>query len=191
MASLARPRFSPEQYLTQERQAEFKSEYLAGELFAMAGASYTHNLIVANVLSELRNALRGSPCRAVANDQRVLIVETGLYTYPDLVIVCGEPHFSDDHLDTLLNPALIIEVLSPSNEAYDRGEKFAHYRRLNSLSDYVLISQDKMRVEHFTREGERWVLSEISMPNDKLSLPSFNCIVQLNTFYEYVKFTTS
>jgi len=175
MASLAQPRFSPEQYLTLERQSVHKSEFLSGEIFAIAGVSYTHNLIVANVLSELRSALRGSSCRAVANDQRVLIQATCLYTYPDVVVTCGEPHFNDDHLDTLLNPAIIVEVLSPSNEAYDRGEKFAHYRRLNSLSDYVLISQDKMRVEHFTREGERWVLSEISPP-------------ELNTFYEYVKF---
>ena len=187
MASLAKPRFTPQQYLDLERQADYKSEFVSGEIFAMAGASFRHNLIAANVLRELGNRLRGGPCRAVASDQRVLVQATGLYCYPDVVVVCGQPQFSDAHLGTLLNPTVLVEILSDSTESFDRGAKFAHYRRLESLQEYVLITQNLFRIEHFVREGERWVLSERSSLEDTVVLDSIGCSLRLQDVYESVE----
>jgi Uma2 family endonuclease len=130
---------SPEQYLAIERKAERKSEYFNGEMFAMAGASESHVLIVTNVVAELREQLRGRPYTVYSTDLRVKVSPTGLYTYPDVVVVCGQPQFADDQRDTLLNPTLIVEVLSESTQDYDRGEKFEHYRSIASFHEYVLI----------------------------------------------------
>ncbi len=187
MASLAKPRFTPQEYLAMERAADYKSEYVSGEIFAMAGTSFKHAIIVANLIRELGGQLRGAPCRAVANDLRVSVQATRAYTYPDVVVVCGPPQFGDEHLDTLLNPTVLIEVLSDSTEAFDRGGKFAHYRRLESLQEYVLITQTLMRVEHFVRDGERWVLSELSQPEDMLRLASLQAAVRLSDIYEDVE----
>ena len=187
MASLAKPRFTPQEYLTMEREADYKSEYVSGEVFAMAGTSYKHTIIVSNLLRELGLQLRGGPCRAVANDLRVLTQATGVYTYPDVVIVCGQPQFSDDYLDTLLNPTVLIEVLSDSTEAFDRGGKFAHYRRLESLQEYVLITQSLMRVEHFVRNGESRVMTELNTSEDALRLTSVNASVSLPDIYEDIE----
>ena len=118
---------------------------------------------------------------------RVKVRPTGLYTYPDIAVACEEILLDDAHNDTLLNPIVLIEVLSPSTEAYDRGEKFAHYRRLESLQEYVLIAQDKARIEHFARQGEQWVLSEISDLTGTLHLPSIGCHLPLNDIYEKVE----
>ena len=191
MSSLAKTYHTPEQYLALERKAEYKSEYINGEIFAMAGASREHNLIAGNMFGELRGQLRGRPCEVYVSDMRVKVSPTGMYTYPDVAAVCGQPRFEDDQLDTLVNPAVIIEVLSPSTEAYDRGEKFAHYRRLESLTDYVLVSQDKVRVEHYVRygeTGEQWILTEISDPEGTLHLASINCEVVLRDIYDRVEF---
>ena len=188
MASLAKPRFTPQEYLAMERAADYKSEYMSGEIFAMAGTSYKHTIIVANLLRELGGQLRGGLCRAVANDLRVSVQATGAYTYPDVVIVCGQPQFGDEYLDTLLNPTVLMEVLSDSTEAFDRGGKFAHYRRLESLQEYVLITQNLMRVEHFVRDGERWVLSELNTLEDTLDLASVNSLVRLSDIYEDIEF---
>lgn len=188
MSSLMQPRYTAEQCLALERAADHKSEFVNGQIFAIAGASFVHNLIVANVAGELRSIFRGGPCRAVANDQRVQTTATGFYTYPDVVIVCGEARFMDDHLDTLTNPTVIVEVLSPSTEAYDRGEKFAHYRRLETLTDYVLITQDKIRVEHFVRQGQQWLLSEINDLNGVVRLTSLNSDLPLREIYDRVEF---
>src|SRR5207237_2511641 len=131
---------------------------------------------------------------AYTSDMRVRVNPTGMYTYPDVSVVCGEPHFDDQQLDTLTNPHVIIEVLSPSTEAYDRGEKFAHYRRLLSLTDYVLVAQDKMRVEHFARSGDRgdqWLFTEISDPDHALNLTSIGCAVTLRNIYDKVAFPSS
>ena len=125
------PRLTAEDYLAIERSAEFKSEFFDGEIFAMSGASEPHNIIVTNTIIELGNQLKKRPCKLYANDMRVKVDPTGLYTYPDLVVMCGKAQFDDTHFDTLLNPTLIIEVLSDSTEAYDRGRKFEHYRKLN------------------------------------------------------------
>ena len=178
---------SPEAYLEMERKAETKSEYIDGCVLAMAGASRRHNQIVFNLAGIIWNQLKNRPRVAYVGDMRVKVRETGMYAYPDLVAVCDEPEFEDAQVDTLLNPSLIVEVLSASTEVYDRGEKFAHYRRLSSLSEYVLIVQDKMRVELFLREGERWVLSDYIRAADEIILPSIDCRLTLQDIYKKVE----
>lgn len=179
---------TPEEYLEIERKATVRSEYIAGRMFAMSGASRRHNLITGNVAGELRNQLKGRPCEVYSSDMRVKVSSTGLYTYPDVVAVCSEPRLEDDHFDTLLNPAVIVEVLSDSTEAYDRGEKFAQYRRLQSLREYVLVAQNKMRVERFARQTDQWVFSELNDPADSLRLPSLGCTLSLGDIYQRVDF---
>jgi Uma2 family endonuclease len=191
MSTVTRRRYTPEEYLALERTAEYKNEYVNGRIYAMTGASREHNLIAGNVFGELRTRLRGRACEVYMGDMRVRVSPTGLYTYPDVVALCGEPRFEDSHVDTLLNPTVIVEVLSPSTEAYDRGEKFAHYRRLETLSEYVLVAQDKMRVEHYRRDGEHWVLTEISDPEGVLSLLAVGCEIPLREIYERVEFDGS
>jgi Uma2 family endonuclease len=189
MASLPQPRFvTPQEYLALERSAEIKSEYLDGQIYAMTGAGRQHNRIVINLVRELANRLRTRPCDLFANDMRVKVDPTGLYTYPDLAVVCGEPQFEDRELDTLLNPGVIIEVLSDSTEAYDRGRKFAHYRRLETLREYVLVAQTRMQVEHYVRSGEQWIFSEIGDPEGVLRLESIGCEVRVGDMYERVEF---
>lgn len=186
MASLAKAFYTPEQYLALEREASYKSEYFSGEIFAMAGASFEHNQITANLMIELGISLRKSPCRPLSQDQRVMVRRTGLYTYPDVLIVCGQPQFTDDHLDTLTNPAAIFEVLSPSTEAYDRGEKFAHYRQIESLTYYGLLSQDQTRVELFQRQDDHWTLRVAEGVEGVIELPSLNVTLRLSELYDGV-----
>src|SRR5262249_32000266 len=145
---------SPAEYLAAERRSETKHEYLRGVVYAMAGASREHNRITLNLGAEIRAQLKGSPFEAFVSDMRVLVEATGLYTYPDVAVVGGERPFLDAEVDTLLNPNVLIEVLSPSTEAYDRGKKFAHYRRIPSLVEYVLVAQDRPLVERFTRRDD-------------------------------------
>jgi Uma2 family endonuclease len=182
--------YTPAQYLELERAAETKSEYRAGQIVAMSGASRAHNRIVVNLGGELNRLLRGSPCEVYVADMRVRVSQTGLYTYPDVVVACGDIRFEDDQVDTLLNPVVLIEVLSPSTEAYDRTEKFAHYRRLDSLQEYLLVSQDKVRVERYVRQGEQWVLSELSALDDVLQIDAIDCRVRLADIYERVKLSS-
>ncbi len=179
--------FTPEEYLMLERSATTKSEYIGGQIYAMAGASHKHVLIEGNVIRELGNRLRGRPCEVHTSNMRVRVRRTGLYTYPDVTVVCGKPEFDDAKFDTLLNPTVLIEVLSPSTEAYDRGEKFVQYRRLPSLQEYVLISQDQTRVEYFRRQGELWILSELNTPDSVLRLESIDCAVPLREIYDRVE----
>jgi Uma2 family endonuclease len=181
-------RHTPEQYLALERKSPVKHEYYDGSMFAMAGASRRHNLIAVNLCREISSQLRDRPCEAYVSDMRVCVGPTGLYTYPDVVAVCGEPQFQDGELDTLLNPTVIVEVLSPSTEADDRGNKFAHYRRLASLRDYVLVAQDRVRVERYTRQGEEWLLTELSRLEDVLGLAAIGCEVSLREIYAKVPF---
>jgi Uma2 family endonuclease len=188
MSSLPKVRFTSEQYLALERQAEYKSEFLGGEIFAMAGASREHNLIAGNVFAALHAQLRGRPCETYASDMRVKVTASGLYTYPDVVVACGEPRFEDAHGDTLLNPTLVVEVLSTSTEAYDRGDKFADYRLLESLAEYVLIAQDRHRVERFTRQPDgQWLFSEARHLGGAISLGSIDCQLALDEVYDRVK----
>ena len=185
---LAQPRVTPAEYLALERRAREKSEYVNGRIYAMAGAGRVHNLIAGNVFGELRTMLRGRPCETYMSEMRVKVQHTGMYTYPDVVALCGEPRLEDAELDTLLNPSVIVEVLSPSTESYDRGEKFAHYRRLDTLQEYVLVAQVKPRIEHFRREGDHWVLTEISDADGALTLSSLGCTLALADIYERVEF---
>lgn len=187
MSSQAQQQYTPEEYLARERQAEYKSEYYAGDIFAMAGASRWHNLIVANVIRELSLQLKGRPCTTYPSDMRVKISPTGLYTYPDVTVVCGEAQFEDTQQDTLVNPTLIVEVLSESTEAYDRGGKFAHYRKLDSLLEYVLIAQTKPHIEHYVRQPDnRWLLAEADSVHDTMHLPSIDCQLALAEVYDKV-----
>jgi Uma2 family endonuclease len=191
MEPLAQPRYTPEQYLALERKAPFKSELINGRIYAMSGATRAHDYIAGNVYMALRLRFRGRPCDAFTSDMRVTVRATGLFTYPDVSAVCGEAAFGDTAADTLVNPQLIVEVLSDSTEKYDRGEKFAHYRRLESLRDYVLISQHTMRVEHYSRRGETWVLTELAQPGSVLRIDSVDCDVPLADIYERVEFPPS
>ncbi|ETW93057.1 MAG: hypothetical protein ETSY1_40940, partial [Candidatus Entotheonella factor] len=125
------------------------------------------------------------------NDMRVKVSHTGLYTYPDVVIACGDIQFEDAATDTLLTPTVIVEVLSSSTEAYDRGEKFAHCRRLTSLQEYLLVAQDKVRIEHYVRQGDQWILSEISDLNNTLHLAAVDCTIALQEVYDKVQFAES
>lgn len=184
-------RYTAEEYLARERKAEYKSEFVNGMIVAMAGANRSHSLILVNLSREVSRQLLGRPCETYTSDMRVRVSPTGLYTYPDLVAVCGEALFDDEHLDTLLNPTVIVEVLSPSTEAYDRGEKFAHYRRLESLREYVLVSQDKVRIESYVRQGAQWLLSEAGGLDDTVKLESIGCDLVLRDIYDKVRFEES
>jgi Uma2 family endonuclease len=189
MSTLPKTYLTPEQYLEIERKAEYKSEYYRGEMFAMAGAKWNHNLIVAHLIMQLGLQLRSRPCSVTPGDMRVHVNATGLYTYPDVVVVCGEPQFLDGELDTLLNPTLIAEVLSPSTEAYDRGRKFEQYRSLESLAGYLLISSQRVSAELFARQsGGRWLLTAAGSLEDTLELPVIGCRVALADVYEKVEF---
>jgi Uma2 family endonuclease len=178
---------TPEEYLAIERKAEYKSEYFNGEMFAMAGASEPHVSIVANVMYLLVGQLRGRPCKAYSTDLRLQVSPTGLYTYPDVVVVCGQPQFADAELDMILNPTLIVEVLSDSTQDYDRGGKFEQYRSLSSFSEYVLVAQDRCHVEHFVRQPDnRWLLSETNKIGDTIHLSSIDCTLALLEVYDKV-----
>lgn len=187
MTLQAKIRITPEEYLAVERQAAYKSEYFNGEMFAMSGASPRHVLIVTNVVAELRRQLKQRPCTVYSTDLRVKVSPTGLYTYPDVIVVCAQPQFNDEQKDTLLNPTLIVEVLSESTKDYDRGEKFEHYRTLISLAEYVLIAQGKPHVEHFVRQPDnRWLLAETNRLEDTIHLPSIACDLALAEVYDKV-----
>jgi Uma2 family endonuclease len=178
---------TPEQYLEIERKAEFKSEYYNGEMFAMAGASERHGLIISNVVGELRQQLKAKPCRVIANDLRLRVLPSGLYTYPDVVVVCGESQYADSRKDTLQNPTVLVEVLSDSTRDYDRGRKFEFYRGLASLRDYLVVAQDLPHAELWTRQDEsHWLLTEIKDLNQSVHLSSIDCVLKLSEVYDKV-----
>jgi Uma2 family endonuclease len=190
MASAARiARYTPEEYLELERKADFKSEYDGGFITAMSGASTEHNLIAGNFFAEIKSQLKGRPCTVFISDMRLCVSSTGLYTYPDVMAVCGERQYLAADLDTLLNPSMIVEVLSTSTESYDRGRKFGHYRRLASLKEYVLVSQDEVKVERYTRRGDDWILTEFTSLDDVLRLTSIDCEIPLREIYDSVEFS--
>ena len=192
MASAAHKKtVTPEEYLAAERRSEIKHEYDRGFIIAMAGASRWHNRIVLNAGAEIRAHLKGRPCEAFVSDMRILVADTGLYTYPDLVIACGEPRFLDAETDTLINPVAIVEVLSPSTEACDRGKKFAHYRRIPSLVEFVLVAQDRPLIERFTRRGDEWALATFEGLDATLALESAGVRVPLREIYDRVDFAAA
>lgn len=152
----------------------------------MGGASHLHNMVVSNLVGELRNQLRVGPCRVVAADQRVKAGFSGLYTYPDVLVVCGTPQLEQPG-DTLLNPKVIIEVLSDSTEAYDRGKKFEHYRAIETLTDYLLVSQDRYQIERFSREaGGRWIYSAEAGSDRSMQIESIDCVLALREVFAKV-----
>ena len=171
-----------------DRKADHRSEYVNGEIFAMAGTSREHNLIVTNLVREVSLCLRGRPCETYSSDMRVEVSPVR-YAYPDVVVACGQPQFKAGQLDTLQNPTVIIEVLSPTTAADDRSWKFAHYRRLETLTDYVMLSQYQPFVEHYTRQGDQWVLTELMGLDAVLRLPSLGCELPLAAIYERVELT--
>lgn len=186
--ALAKTFMTPEEYLKFERASQEKHEYYAGEIFAMTGASENHNLIVTNIVGALHPQLRPQPCKIYANDMRVKPRSNILYAYPDISIGCGTPEFEDDEFDILLNPIVIIEVLSPSIEAYDRGKKFQHYRTMPSLQEYILIAQDSIRIEDYGLVDNQWVLTDAKTLDTVINLPSINCTLRLSDVYEKVIF---
>jgi Uma2 family endonuclease len=187
MAQVVQPAIvSPAEYLAFERGSEERHEYLDGQIVAMTGGTFEHAVIAGNIAGELRQALADRPYWVCPADMRIKVEASGRYTYADVVVVCGAPRFEDDRRDSLLNPSALFEVLSPSTESYDRGEKFAHYRTLPSLADYVLVSQKQVLVEHFQRQDDGgWLLRALG-PGERLALPSLGCEVAVDALYSKV-----
>jgi Uma2 family endonuclease len=182
---------TPEQYLAAERLAERKSEYLNGEVFAMSGVSRWHATVSINLTSILDVQLRTGPCQVYSADLRVRVNPSGnyLYCYPDLSVVCGEPRFEDKHFDTLLNPKILIEILSPSTEPFDRRTKATLYRQLPSLAEYLFIAQDRVHVEHYTRQPNGdWSRSDWDSLDAVVQLPSVGATLKLSDVYHRVTF---
>lgn len=176
---------TPQEYLAFERASEVKHEYAAGEIFAMTGATRKHNLIAMNTGTALRPQLRGRGCEIYPSDMRVKIEALGIYTYPDLVIACGSPRFEGQHEDTLLNPLLVVEVLSPSTAGYDRGLKFRRYQLIPTFAEYLLIAQDQPTIEHRLRRPDgAWDLATSEDPGATLALPTIGCTLPLAAVYE-------
>ena len=183
---------TPEEYLAFERANAVKHEYVAGEIFAMTGAKEAHNLIAMNVGAWIRPQLRGRGCRIYPSDMRVKVAALGLYTYPDLTVVCGTPQFEDQRRDTLLNPLLLIEVLSSSTERYDREMKFRRYQLIPSFAEYLLIAQDRPWIEHHLRQADgSWAQTTIEDPAAILTLPTIGCTLPLALVYEDVAWDPS
>lgn len=193
MVALSHKQWTAEDYLAFERASADKHEFIDGRVYLMAGASENHNLITANLIIALGSQLRGRPCKLYPSDMRVRISAKD-YHYPDVSVICGDAHIEDDEQDTLLNPTLIVEVLSPSTEQFDRGKKFENYRSLPSLHEYVLIAQNRPHIEHYVRQGDgTWLYSEVK-PLDtpsEISLPSVGCTLTLVDVYDKVEFESS
>jgi Uma2 family endonuclease len=182
-------RYTPSQYLAAERDAKLRHEYFNGYITAMAGGTPEHNQIAGNIFRKLGNQLEDRECTAYISDMRLFISSTELYTYPDIMAVCGQALFQKiEGVATLLNTILIVEVLSPTTESYDRGAKFAHYRRLPSLQEYVLVSQNKVLVECNTRRGDDWVLREFDDLSNTIQFHSIDCAIAVREIYAKVKF---
>lgn len=178
--------YTAEKYLALDRAAPFKSEFHDGHIYAMVGASREHNLISVNISRELSLQLKGRPCETYANDMRVKGARANKYHYPDVAVVCGRPELEDEHGDTLLNPTVLIEVLSDSTEAYDRGEKFADYRKLPSLREYLLVAQHTPWIERYVRQGEVWILTEAEGLESSMAIESIGCTLALREVYDKV-----
>ena len=176
------------EYLAWERKQPFKNEYHNGQIIAMSGASRAHNLITMNMANQFYTQLVTHGCEIYPGDMRVQIRQPTSYFYPDIVVVCGEPRFEDDTFDTLLNPVLIVEALSPSTAAFDRGEKFEHYKQLDSLQEYMLISQNRVHVERYLRRDTQWIPTEFRKIDEVIHLLSNRCKLAMCDIYTLVKF---
>lgn len=184
MASLPSYYLSPEEYLALERKAEYKSEYVDGVMYAMAGGSERHNLIAGNLITELNIQLRKTPCKVYPSDLKVRVPNSKKFFYPDVSVVCGETQFADDEHDVVLNPLLIVEVLSESTAAFDRGKKFQSYQQIEFLQEYLLVTQDEYVVEHYLRqENGHWLYTKITGLEETISLPTLKCQLALSDIY--------
>lgn len=189
MSAVPKRKLTEAEYLAIEWAAEFKSEFYNGEMFAMAGASREHNRIKDNLIAELGSRFKGGPCQTYSSDQRLKVSKTGLYTYPDIVIVCGQADYAESDRDTLVNPTAVIEILSPTTEKYDRGVKFRHYQKVPSLKEYVLVSQDEPVCERFVRQpDETWVLTTVTGLSGELTFASVPARIPLTDVYAGVEF---
>jgi Uma2 family endonuclease len=186
MASLPNYYLSPEEYLSNERRAEFKSEYVDGVAYAMAGGSERHNLIAANIIIALGVQLRDRPCRVYPSDLKVRVPNSKRFFYPDVSVICGETQFADEERDVILNPIIVVEVLSESTEAFDRGKKFISYQQIESLKEYLLVAQDEFVVEHYLRQADGWLYTKASGLDAAIALPALNCRIALSDIYSKV-----
>ena len=186
----SKPRLTPEEYLAIEDAAEFKSEFHEGEMFAMSGGSYDHSAIATNVTTYLQIRLQGRPCRPLNTEMRLHVPDTTFYAYPDASVVCGSPQYAANSRTTIVNPTLIVEVLSPSTERYDRTAKFWHYQQLTTLQDYVLVTQDAPQVERFSRQGDQWLYTAYKGLESSLPLPVLSIEIPLREIYEDVEFSS-
>ena len=190
MSSSPVTKLSEQEYLALDRAAEIRSEFLDGEMFAMSGASSRHIFLQANLQGELYAALRGAECRVCGSDFRVRVSATGMYTYPDLTVICGKLLLADAHQDILLNPAIIFEILSPSTEKYDRGLKFRHYRTIEPLREYVLVDQNQVQIEQYTRQPDNtWTFRDYQGLDAELKLDSIGVSLPLQRIYDRVDLT--
>ena len=184
---------TPAEYITLERKAvpdadTVRSEYVKGKIIAMSGASFAHNLITANIAAGLHTRLKGSGCVVFVSDMRISVPSARSYFYPDVGVICEKPRFEDDVFDTLLNPKVIVEVLSPATEAYDRGEKRLYYLQLQSLEEYILVSQDRVNIERYIRKPDEWTYTYFQELAQQLPLTSIQCELPLQEIYEHVTF---
>ncbi len=186
MSALPRDVWTAEEYLAFERASQEKHEFVGDQVYLMTGASRRHNLIVFNLVAALKPWLRDKPCEGYANDMRVRVGRD--FFYPDVSVVCGEPQFAGEEFDTLLNAALIIEVLSPSTEQYDRGRKFEKYRALDSLREYVLVAQDRPQIERYIRQDDGWLLTEAAGLDSALELVTVGARLPLAEIYDRLRF---
>ncbi len=187
MVSQLTTQIAPAEYLELERKSASKNEYLKGEVFAMTGASLRHNLIAGNIFAELKQQLKQTDCKVLMSDMRVAAPGATLYTYPDVVVVCGEVRLEDEQFDTLLNPCLIIEVLSKSTAAYDQAIKFGYYRTIESLTEYLLVAQDKRLVTQYVKQPDsRWLLTDIHGLESRIELAAVQCTLALSEVYDRV-----
>jgi len=188
MSALPERYISLEEYFKLDETGECKHEYYQGVVYALAGASENHNLIVAAVLSNLYNQLDGKPCRPYPGDFRLKIEAMNLYAYPDLSVICGDTQQADGRRDTFVNPTVLIEVISDSTEAYDRGKKTEFYRTIPSLKEYLLIDQHRPHIERYRRHGHDWLFSEYSALDEEVALESIGCKLSLAAVYKQVQF---
>jgi Uma2 family endonuclease len=192
MAAHPRPHLSLDAYTEIETSTGLKHEYYRGSVYAMTGASPRHNLTVANVIALLHTQLRGRACTVYPSDLRIKVEQTGLYTYPDISVICGELRLDSAKRDTATNPTVLVEVLSPSTRDYDRGTKFQHYRAIDTLREYIVISQDAPHIEQYIRQdSDQWLLREFELPEQIVALDSIGCTIDLQGVYEKVVFPSS
>lgn len=180
---------TPDEYLAAERLSDYRSEYLDGGVYPMTGGTANHIRIVSNIITQLNNQLDGRPCDVFPTDMKVRLPDSRKFFYPDVVVVCGELQYHDGRKDIILNPDLVVEVLSPSTEAFDRGAKFKAYQTIEFLKEYVLVSQDKPLVEQFVRNSDgKWTYMAAEGLESSIVLPSVECTLNLSAVYKRVEF---